>query len=41
MMTLDETERGPMYTRLLITDWQVPNINNDEYWANKGYGVSG
>jgi hypothetical protein len=41
MMTLDEAARGPMYTRLRITNWTIPNEDDPEYWGDKGYEISG
>ena len=39
IMSLNEEDRGPTYTRLAITNWAVPSgsgMMNGDYWANKG-----
>jgi hypothetical protein len=39
-MTLDEAERGPMYTRMFLIDFEVPD-GTDTFWATKGQTLSG
>lgn len=43
-MTLDENDRGPTYTRMAITSWEVPSgsgMLNGDYWGEKGESLSG
>jgi hypothetical protein len=35
-MSLPEAQRGPAYTRLAITEWEIPDETNENYWALKG-----
>lgn len=39
-MTLDEAEKGPMYTRMFLIDFEVPD-GTDTFWATKGKELSG
>lgn len=44
IMTLNEEDRGPTYTRMALTSWEVPSgsaMLNGDYWAVKGQALSG